>query len=281
MRTSILLAAIAAAFAVGAVPAAAQQWSKVYKLTGRPDVRVDTNSAAIELSSSDASEVSARVVYSGYSADDIRVRDTQTGNRVELDVRVTTMRFSWGGSGRSVRIELTVPRNSNLDLHSSDGHIHASGVSGDIRMDSSDGHLEASDLKGTIRLHTGDGHIEAYGLDGSLDASTQDGRLRVRGRFDNLHMQTGDGSVTAEILPGSKMSGNWSITTGDGSISVRLPDGFAADIDAHTGDGSISSQLPLLVSGLLGRKDLRGKLGGGGPTLQIRTGDGSIRLERL
>lgn len=281
MRTRAPFAAALALFALGALPARADQWSKVYKLSGRPDVRVDTNDASIELSSSGANEVSARVIYTGYSADDVRVRDTQTGNRIEIEVRVPTMHWSWGGSNRGVRIELTVPREANLDLHSGDGHIHASGVSGNIKVESGDGHLEASDLKGNIRLHTSDGHIEAYGLDGSVDASTHDGRLRVRGRFDDLHAQTGDGSITAEILPGSKMNGNWSITTGDGSVSVRLPDGFAAEIDAHTGDGSISSQLPMLVSGTLGRRDLRGKLGGGGPTLQVRTGDGSIRLERL
>jgi DUF4097 and DUF4098 domain-containing protein YvlB len=281
MRRSVLMAAVIAAAALGALPARADQWSKVYKLTGRPDVRVDTNDAAIELTASDANEVSARVIYMGYSAEDIRVRDSQNGNRIEIEARLPSMHWSWGGSSRSVRIELTVPRNANLDLHSADGHIHASGVNGEIKIESGDGHLEASDLKGRIRLHTSDGHIEAYGLDGSVDASTQDGRVRIRGRFDDLRLQTGDGSVTAEVLPGSKMNGNWSIATSDGSISVRLPEGFAADIDAHTGDGSISCQLPMLVSGVLGRKDLRGKLGGGGPTLQIRTGDGSIRLERL
>jgi len=281
MRRSVVLAAIAAVVCLAALPARAEPWSKVYKLTGRPDVRVDTNDASIELSSTDANEVSARVNNTGYSSGDVRVRESQSGNRVELEVHVPSTSWFWGGSDRGVRIELTVPRNANLDLHSSDGHIRASGVSGNIRIESGDGHLEASDLKGTIRLHTSDGHIDASGLDGSVDASTQDGHVSVRGRFDALRMQTGDGSITAEILPGSKMSGNWSINTGDGSISVRLPDGFAADIDAHTGDGSISSQLPMMVSGILGKSDLRGKLAGGGPTLQIRTGDGSIRLERL
>ena len=281
MRRSVLLAAAAAVCCLAALPALADQWSKVYKVTGRPDLRVETNDASIEVSSSAASEVTARVVYTGYSADDVRVQESQTGNRIEIEVRLPSMRWSWGDSHRSVRIELVVPRQTNLDLHSSDGHIHASGVSGQIKIESSDGHLEATDLKGSIRLHTSDGHIEASGLDGSLDASTQDGRVHVRGRFDDLRMQTGDGSLSAEVLPGSKMSGNWSLTTSDGSISVRLPDGFAADINAHTGDGNISSQLPLLVSGVLGRSDLRGKLGGGGPTLQIRTGDGSIRLDRL
>jgi len=283
MRKWVVLAAFGA-FASAAVPARADMRNYSYKVTGRPDVRVETNDAAIEVSSWDNSEVAERVVTNGYAISDAEVRIVraeQSGNRIDLEVRVPRSHSWFSNDNRSVRIEITVPRSANLDLHTGDGHIHASGVSGEIRLETADGHLEASSLKGSIRLHTSDGHIEATEMDGSLDASTRDGRVRVRGRFDNLRVETADGSLTADILPGSKMSGNWSLTTGDGSISVRLPDGFAADIDAHTGDGNITSQLPMLVSGLLGSRDLRGKLGGGGPTLQIRTGDGSIRLERL
>lgn len=284
MSRAATLAVATALFAIAALPVHADQWNKVYKLTGRPDVRLDANDASIEVSSSDATEVAARVVTTGYaiSPDEVRIeRETQNGNRVEIEVRVPRMHWSWGVTNRSVRIELTVPRNANLNLHSGDGHIRANGVSGELQMETADGSIEVSDLRGTVRLHTGDGHIEGSGLDGSLDASTNDGHLRIRGRFDQLRLETGDGSVTADVMPGSKLTNNWSIHTGDGSVTLRLADGLAADIEAHTGDGSISSQLPLMVSGILGRKDLRGKLGGGGPTLQIRTGDGSIRLERL
>ncbi len=284
MHRRVLFIAGAALFALAALPARADQWSKVYKLTGKPDVRVETNDASLEVNPTDAAEVTARVVTSGFaiSPGEVRIeRDVQTGNRIEIEVRVPRMRWSWGDTHRSVRVELTVPRGANLDLHSGDGHITANGVSGDLHIETGDGSIDASDLKGSIRLHTGDGNIEGSGLDGSLDASTSDGHLRVRGRFDVLRLESGDGSVTAEVLPGSKVSDNWSIHTGDGSVTVRLADGLSADIEAHTGDGSISSQLPLMVSGILGRSDLRGKRGGGGPTLRIRTGDGSIRLERL
>ncbi|HUJ39810.1 MAG TPA: DUF4097 family beta strand repeat-containing protein [Candidatus Acidoferrales bacterium] len=284
MRLAVTLAASAAFVALAAAPARADQWNKVYKLTGRPEVRVETNDAAIEVTASGANEVTARVITTGYSIspNDVRIdRDSQQGNQIDLEVHVPSMHWNWGASNRSVRIELTVPRSANLNLHSGDGHIRATGVSGQLQLETGDGSIEVSDLQGNVRLHTGDGHVEGSGLDGSLDASSNDGHLRVRGRFDSLRLETGDGSVTAEVLPGSRMSGNWSVHTGDGSVTVRLADGLAADIEAHTGDGSISSQLPLTVSGILGRKDLHGKLAGGGPTLQIRTGDGSIRLERL
>ena len=284
MRISAFIAAAAAAVTLTALPARADQWSKVYKVSGKPDVRVETNDAAIEVTASSASEVSARVVTGGYtvSPNDVRIeRDIQNGNHIEIEVRVPRMSWHWGDDHRFVRVELSVPANTDLNLHSGDGHIRCRGVNGALNIETGDGNIEVSELRGTIRLHTGDGHIEGNGMDGALDASTSDGHLRVRGRFDALHLETGDGSVTADILPGSKMSGNWSIRTSDGSVTVRMSEAIAADIEAHTGDGSISSQLPLMVSGMLGRQDLRGKLAGGGPTLQIRTGDGSIHLERL
>ena len=282
-RAAILTAAVAL-LALAAAPARADQWNKVYKVTARPDVHVETNDAAIEVSAGDANEVAVRVLTSGYdiSSSGVQIeRDVQTGNRIEIAVRVPRVSWSWGVTNRSVHIELTVPRTSNLDLHSGDGHIRASGVTGDLQMETRDGSIEVSDLRGSVRLHSGDGHIEGSAMDGSLDASTNDGHIRVRGRFDALRLESGDGSVTAEVLPDSKLTNNWSIHTGDGSVTVRLADGLSADIDAHTGDGSISSQLPLMVSGIIGRTDLHGKLGGGGPSFQIRTGDGSIRLERM
>jgi putative adhesin len=284
MLRRISIAAAAALLSLVALPVRAEQWTKVYKITGRPDVRVTTNDAAIEVSAGDAKEVAARVITNNWaiSPDEVRIeRDVQNGNSIELEVRVPRLRWSWGDQHRSVHIELTVPREANLNLHSGDGHIRVNGVKGEEQIETSDGSIEVSNLGGTIRLHSGDGHIEASGMDGSLDASTNDGHLRVRGRFDSLRLETGDGSVTADVLQGSRLANNWSIHTGDGSVTVRLSDGISADLEAHTRDGSISSQLPLMVSGILGRKDLRGKLGGGGPTLQIRTGDGSIRLERL
>lgn len=269
-----------------AAPARADQWEKTYKLTGKPDLRVDTNDGPIELSSSASPEIHVRVWTSGWriSSDEVRIaRETQEGNRVEVEVRVPRSRWSWGFSSihREVRIEVSVPRESNLDLHTGDGHMRVRGVTGDIRLNTGDGSLTVDDLRGTLRFHTGDGHIDASGLDGSLDADTGDGHMRIRGRFDGLRLRTGDGSITAEAMPGSKMRGDWSVQTSDGSVTLRLPDGFAAELDAHTGDGSISSQLPITVSGSLNRSTMRGQINGGGATLLVRTGDGSIRIEKV
>jgi DUF4097 and DUF4098 domain-containing protein YvlB len=243
----------------------ADDWSKKFVVSGRPDLRVDANDGAVTIRTWDRKEIEARVTTIGWrlGPGEVTVTDHQTGDRVELEVRIPHRNFSVNFSRRTVRVELQVPRDLRSDIHTGDGSITVDG------------------LHGETRLSTGDGHIEADRLDGTLDAKTGDGRVRARGRFDLLNLHTGDGSIEADIESGSKMSSEWTVRTGDGHVTLRLPSNFSADLDVHTGDGHIQSDLPVTVSGFKHEHELRGKLNAGGPPLVVHTNDGSIRLERL
>jgi DUF4097 and DUF4098 domain-containing protein YvlB len=243
----------------------ADDWSKKFTISGHPELRIDTNDGAVIIRTWDRKEIEARVTTVGWKigSGEVTVVDHQTGDRVELEVRIPHRNFEISFGHRSVRIELEVPREIRTDIHTGDGGITVDG------------------LHGETRLSTGDGHIEAERLDGTLDAQTGDGRLHVRGRFDLLNLHTGDGSIEAEIESGSKISSEWRVRTGDGHVTLRVPSNFAADLDVHTGDGHIDSDLPVTISGSRRDNELRGKLNAGGPPLVVRTNDGSIRLERL
>jgi hypothetical protein len=260
----VLLAAVA-------LPVRAEEWSKTFELNGRADLRVETNDATVQVEAWEGNEIYARVVSEGLRVGlwdnsgprQVSVRDFQSGNRVELEVRVPRMSWMIGVNTRSTRIELKVPRQASLDVHSGDGNLSVRGLEGDINLSTQDGNIDTSSLKG------------------ELHASTGDGNMRVQGRFDSLYLKTGDGSISAEISQGSEMASGWSVRSGDGNVELSLPAGFAADLDVHTGDGRITSDLPITISGLLDHSSLRGKLNGGGPTLSVHTGDGSVRLKRL
>jgi DUF4097 and DUF4098 domain-containing protein YvlB len=130
-------------------------------------------------------------------------------------------------------------------------------------------------------IRTGDGNIVAGSLGGSLEATTGGGNLNVRGRLDSLNLRSGDGGINVEVLPGSKIASSWRVESGDGSVTVRLPRDFTADLDLHTGDGSISVDFPLTTTaGGRSEHDLRARLNASGAPIYIRTGDGSIRLAR-
>jgi DUF4097 and DUF4098 domain-containing protein YvlB len=189
------------------------------------------------------------------------VEERQTGDKVQIEVRVPTAHFSWGN--HSIRLEVRVPRDLIADLHTGDGSITMRGLHGDIRAD------------------TGDGSIRGEALDGALDAHTGDGSVHVAGRFDKLQLHTKDGSVEVEAKDGSRMNGDWHIQTGDGSVRVRLSKSLAANLEAHTGDGSIRVDLPSITDRVKSEHTLESKLNGGGPALLLRTGDGSITVSAL
>ena len=141
-----------------------------------------------------------------------------------------------------------------------------------------DGHIKVSHAKGAIRLSTSDGHIEATDLNGRLDATSGDGHIQIDGRFDSLKLDTNDGTIDARVLRGSRMANNWSVRTGDGNVTLRLPDDFQANLELHTGDGRIRTDFPIVASGRLKRSDIQGKLNGGGLPPTARTGDGFIHI---
>jgi DUF4097 and DUF4098 domain-containing protein YvlB len=235
--------------------AQADDWKKDYTVSGTPDVHVETNDAQIRVSSAETSSVQVHVTTENLqiAPNKVRITEHQEGNRIELEVHLpTTVHF--------------------ITIHPSSHRVMipaVAGVQGEIRV------------KGDLRVATGDGRIEGEGLDGVLDASSGDGRIEVRGRFDRLRLHSGDGRIQAEALAGSKMAGSWSVSSGDGSVHLLLPEGFAADLDAHTGDGHITLNFPVTVSGSLSRSTLRGKMNGGGESLEIRTGDGNITVDKM
>src|SRR5277367_3058931 len=293
---------------VGALSAAllapqafAQETVKTFAISGRAQVRVETNDGSVHIVTSPGSkQVEFHVQYNGYELDkDLRVDSRQDGDRVELTARVTGhWGISWGHNSRNLHIEVRMPRDADLqvdtgdgsvqldslngtaNVHTEDGSVRASALTGNIDLHTNDGSISVDSLKGDIRLHTGDGSIEARNLDGKVDADSGDGHIRLVGRFDALNVKTGDGSVDTRVLPGSKMATSWSLRTGDGSVDLVLPADFQTNIDASTGDGHISLGIPVTVEGTFSNSQIHGKMNGGGQPLTIHTGDGSIRLSK-
>jgi DUF4097 and DUF4098 domain-containing protein YvlB len=280
--------AIAASVAGGAVMLAgaalgrADEVAKTYPVSGHAKVRIETDDGAVRVSTGDIKQVEIRVVYSGYKLDkDLRVNTQQNGDTVEVTAKTGSgWGFHWGVNHTSLRVEVHMPKDADLYARTGDGAVEADSIDGNVDINTGDGSITVQGAKGNIHFHTGDGHIEARGLDGSVDASSGDGHINVEGRFDSLRIRTGDGSVTARAGAGSKMGSAWDIHTGDGSVDLVIPGDLQANIDASTHDGHISLGLPVTVEGTFSSSKISGKLNGGGPALTIRTGDGSIHLNK-
>jgi DUF4097 and DUF4098 domain-containing protein YvlB len=260
---------------------------KRFKVSGVPDVRLATYDGSISVQSWERPDVMVEVEKRGATreaVEAIRVTATQKGNRIEVDVK-GPRRESFTGFGvyrsTSARLTVFVPERVELLARSGDGSIRAERVNGRLELRTQDGSIRVSHVSGDIVLNTGDGSIVVEKADGELSLETGDGGVNVSGTFKALKMRTGDGSIVCRADPGTAMTDDWEITTGDGGVSLYLPARFSANLDAHTNDGTIRNDLP--IENVRGDRDndrrtMRGRLGEGGKLLRIRTGDGGIRL---
>jgi len=257
------LAILALSFAA-AVPARADEWSKTFNLTGRPDLRVETSDANIRVSTWDQNTIEAKVTTVHYKIGEggIRIEDHQHGDSVELEVRFPHVSFHFGYKESRVDVEIHMPREGRVNLHTGDGKIELGG------------------FKGEMDLRSGDGSQQIDSVEGKLHAMTGDGSIRANGRFDELELHTGDGSVSARAAAGSTLGTGWRLETGDGSVTLEIPENLSANVDLHTGDGHIDLEMPVTTEGKIRENEIHGKLNGGGNLLTIHTGDGSIRLRK-
>ena len=264
-RLPLAVLAVTVVAVLSSASARADEWSKTYTLSGRPDLRIETSDANIRVTTWDQSTIEAKVITSHYKIGEggIRVEEHQSGDSIGIDVHFPhSFGVGFMNWGHKVDVIIQMPREGKVNLQTGDGKIELAG------------------LKGEMEMHTGDGSVNLEGVDGKLHASTGDGHINAQGRFDDLELKTGDGHVDARATSGSTLATGWRLETGDGSVSLEVPAELAADVDLHTSDGHIDLDMPITTDGKIREGEIHGKLNGGGSLLTIHTGDGSIHLRK-
>jgi len=152
------------------------------------------------------------------------------------------------------------------------------------------GHMSTEDNDVRVNFHvkvpagvrfagrTVNGDVTTDQLSGDVDVTTVNGDLEI-GTSGVAEATTVNGSI--EVRMGrADWSGSLDFTTVNGSITVYLPADLSTDIEAQTVNGDLESDFPLTVSGRFGMRRIRGTIGAGGRTLELKTVNGSIKLRK-
>jgi DUF4097 and DUF4098 domain-containing protein YvlB len=244
----------------------AEDWSKTYELTGKPDLHVQTRDANIHIDTWDQNKIEVHVTTRGWHIGNggLEIVEHQQGNTVDLELRQPhRVHFSIGIETHRTEVEIHMPRSVKINAQTGDGDVTAKGLEGELDFTTGDGRVDLDEVDGVLRLHT------------------SDGSARVSGRFDVLELRTSDGRIEVEARPGSQLREAWDVRSSDGSVMLKVPGELAADVELRTSDGSITTNIPIVVEGSFGRHEIRGKINGGGNRLSIRTSDGSVTLDKF
>jgi DUF4097 and DUF4098 domain-containing protein YvlB len=289
------------------------------RVTGPVNLDLTTGSGSVNVHTGSSSEVQVTghikvTNWFGGNADD-RVKRIEANPPIQQsgnDIRIGHIDDTELLHNISISYDLVVPPETQLHSHTGSGSQTVEGLQKRIEIESGSGSLKISDINDTVRAETGSGGIEidrvkgnvrtktgsgsiratdiAGGFEGqtgsghivleqtasgSVRADTGSGGMELRGVRGSLQAEAGSGTITAEGNP----TGSWTVHSGSGSIHLKLASDAGFDLDARTSSGSISVSQPVTVQGSIGRKELRGKVRGGGVPVEVETGSGNIDIQ--
>jgi len=305
-----LLSALALAAGLLALPACdvvdwgpsekfSHDFHNAYPLNADGRLTVETFNGPVEVSGWDQNEIDISGTTYGptqSAADNLRVDIDHQPDGVTIRVeRPTDLRGNIGA-----RFAIKVPRTARLDrITSSNGEIHTTGGAGPAHLRTSNGPIHVEELKGDLNAETSNGRVELEDVSGDAVVHTSNGRIQTEGLTGSLDAATSNGGIRGEVAKGSRdvraesSNGPIDLTlpadfaaqvhahTSNGGITLHLPADINANVSAHTSNSSISSEFDIRTQGTLSKHQLEGAIGAGGPLLDLRTSNGSIRLLKM
>jgi hypothetical protein len=159
------------------------------------------------------------------------------------------------------------------------GDVRIERVAGEVVLDVTDGRVRGRELEGAVRIDGRRLDLDLDSIDGALEITTVDGEATIRGLRAPLRF---DGQRTALELALERPAPVHAATS-DEAIDVALPAAGGVDVDAAATRGSVRADatLGLTVSGGPDAEQRAvGAIGGGGPTLTLRSARGDIVIRR-
>jgi hypothetical protein len=261
MRFTTTIAATAFLLLAGAAQASTLEESliKTYEVSAGSQIWLDNTNGAVEIRASGDNKVHLHATkrVEGWTSSalpkamrELQIVITQDGGGLKIVTKYPHQSgdgfFEWLAGDHvnyQVQYELSVPRESNLQIGTVNGHIRIDDVSGVLKLETTNGAIEVARCRGAIDAETTNGHIRAELLNVTAGKA--------------MHFETTNGGIT-----------------------VKVPRTFAAAIDAANTNGSISTDLPVSTNATH-RHSLRGTVNGGGPELRLRTTNGGISIQTM
>jgi hypothetical protein len=275
------------------------QFEKDLAVTGTPDLEVSTGSGDIHVRSGSASTVHivGHIHVSSWSSnDESKVKQIEQNPPIQQMgslIKIGKIEDPELRRHVSISYDITAPSSTRIAANTGSGAIDVQGFQGRLSADTGSGDVTLRDITGEVRSHTGSGRIEARNVGapfvastgsgdmdvtlnsaGDVDVHTGSGGIHVDHANGSLRARTGSGDVKANGTPAS----NWFVQTGSGAVTLELANATNFDLEASTGSGDLHLGKPVSVQGKLSKHEIHGKVGSGGPKVEVHTGSGNIEI---
>lgn len=323
IRASLLACTLA--LATSRLAALETTTNQIFQVSPGGRLLMEVDRGSIELTTADNNAVGVTVIREVKRASEPQAREIlashqlafeQQGNTVIVRAKSPKDR-SWNGRGPqlSVRYQVTVPRQFDLDLNTAGGSIKVPDLIGKVDVETAGGSISIGDVNGTVQAETAGGSISVGAATGAVNVETAGGSIRLGAMGASVNAETSGGSIRIQSAAGPVQAetsggsielgdlrgpvhadtsggsisarfprsprGEVSLATSGGSISVYLAEDAGCELDAKSSGGRVSSDLAVATSGKPAKSELRGPIGAGGPKVVLRTSGGGIQVRKL
>lgn len=168
--------------------------------------------------------------------------------------------------------DVTVLAGRRVSVTTSSGDCTADSVTAAFSYESASGDLTLGAASDSVRVRTSSGDIAIQRAARGLDGEATSGEFEVAEAGGRIRLATASGGISlGAIAPFSGLEAS----TSSGDLTVRLPRGTRAQLDARTSSGSIDCSIPITLE-QSGRRQLAGRIGSGGPPIRLTTASGDI-----
>ncbi|HUY15085.1 MAG TPA: hypothetical protein VMX16_15880 [Terriglobia bacterium] len=176
-----------------------------------------------------------------------------------------------------------------LQARTAGGDITLQAAAGPVIVETAGGQIRLGQCGGAVQAQTAGGNIHLDGARGTVRAETAGGSIDLLQLMSAVRAQTSAGRILAQINANRSSFGASSLSTSVGDVDVFLPPDLPLTINAVVREAAghkIFSDFPLQIEGNhaafnMGPIRGKGKIGGGGDPLDIKTSMGNIHIGKL
>lgn len=245
-----------------------------YHVGPKPLISITNNYGSIRVQPSGNNEV---IVTTLAGSDAVIFSNEQRGNRIELRAE-SKLR----GTGQA-EYRVLVPMDSIISLRSSDGKLHAQGLSGDVIVEAASAPVEVSDIRDAhVHVKTLTGPVTLSNIRHShLDVYSVGGDLSIHNVTEAIvDAHTGSGRIVYDGDPGT--SGDYTFTSHSGNLDVSIPANASVDVKSHSVKGEADQPVknPATVPATGQQSHFLTQRGIGASRFVLRSFKGRIRIRR-
>jgi putative adhesin len=226
------------------------EWRKTYDLQPGGQLEIGNVNGKIEVEAASGTSVEVVAVKSASASSPeaakealtrIDIQETASPTSVRIETRLNRGGSFFSGGNLSVQYKVRVPAALEIKVTTVNGGIELRGLAGRVTAGATNGGIVGREIAGPI------------------DASTVNGGVEI------ALSQVAESGVKLECT--------------NGGIKLQLPRDAKADIAARISNGGIeTSNLQIDSSGETSRRQLDGRLNGGGPRIRLEGTNGGIQI---